>query len=53
MHGRHLYGLMTVKGDFADYEGTLDLSATPAAELTIQAASLDTKLANRDEHLRR
>jgi YceI-like domain len=30
----------------------LDLGATPAVELTIQAASLDTKLAKRDEHLR-
>jgi len=51
-HVRHFYGLMTVKGEFADYEGTLDLSATPAVEPTIQAASLDTNLAKRDEHLR-
>ena len=51
-HVRHFYGLMTVKGDFADYEGNLDLSATPAAELTIQAASLDTKHGKRDAHLR-
>src|SRR5215212_3039506 len=51
-HVRHFYGLMTVKGEFADYEGTLDLNGIPAAELTIQAASLDTKLAKRDEHLR-
>ena len=49
---RNFYGLMTVKGEFADYEGTLDLGATPAVELTIQATSLDTKLAKRDEHLR-
>src|SRR5215218_2848605 len=49
---RHFYGLMTVKGEFADYEGTLELGATPAVELTIQAASLNTKLAKRDEHLR-
>jgi polyisoprenoid-binding protein YceI len=49
---RHFYGLMTVKGEFADYEGTLDLGATPAVEFTIQAATLDTKLAKRDEHLR-
>ena len=34
------------------YEGTLDLDAAPAVELTIQAASLDTKLAKRDAHLR-
>jgi polyisoprenoid-binding protein YceI len=51
-HVRHFYGLMTVRGEFADYDGTLDLGATPAVELTIQAGSLDTKLAKRDEHLR-
>jgi len=51
-HVRHFYGLMTVKGEFADYEGTVDLGATPAVELTIEATSLDTKLAKRDEHLR-
>jgi polyisoprenoid-binding protein YceI len=51
-HVRHFYGLVTVKGEFADYEGTLDLNGTPAVELTIQAASLDTKLGKRDEHLR-
>src|SRR3954463_9534836 len=51
-HVRHFYGLMTVKGEFADYEGTLDLGATPAVELTLQASSLDTKRAKRDEHLR-
>src|SRR3954449_4503975 len=51
-HVRHFYGLMTVKGEFADYDGTLDLAAMPAVELTIQAASLDTKMAKRDEHLR-
>jgi polyisoprenoid-binding protein YceI len=51
-HVRHFYGVMTVKGEFADYEGTLDLDATPAVDLTIQAGSLDTELAKRDEHLR-
>src|SRR3954462_553783 len=51
-HVRHFYGLMTVKGEFADYDGTLNLGATPAVELTLQAASLDTKQAKRDEHLR-
>ena len=44
-HVRHFYGLMTVKGRFGDYEGALDLDAVPAVELTIQAASLDTRLA--------
>jgi polyisoprenoid-binding protein YceI len=51
-HVRHFYGLITVKGEFAEYEGTLDLDAAPALELTIQADSLDTKLAKRDAHLR-
>src|SRR3954464_13441206 len=49
---RHFYGLMTVKGEFADYDGTLDLGATPAVVLRIQATILDTKHAKRDEHLR-
>src|SRR4051795_7710258 len=51
-HVRHFYGLMTVKGEFADYDGTLDLRAEPAVELTLQAASLNTKMAKRDKHLR-
>jgi polyisoprenoid-binding protein YceI len=51
-HVRHFYGLMTVKGHFNGYHGTLDLSAHPAVRLTIDAASLDTKLAKRDQHLR-
>ncbi|MHB1539495.1 MAG: YceI family protein [Solirubrobacteraceae bacterium] len=48
----HFYGLMTVEGEFADYEGTLDLGATPAVELTAQASTVDTKQAKRDKHLR-
>lgn len=51
-HVRHFYGLMTVRGRFASYEGTLDLRALPAVELTIDAAGLDTKLARRDARLR-
>src|SRR3954454_750111 len=51
-HVRHFYGLMTVKGEFADYDGTLELNAEPAVELTIQAASLNTQMAKRDDHLR-
>jgi polyisoprenoid-binding protein YceI len=47
-----LWGLATVTGRFARYDGTLDLQATPAIELTIDAASLDTKLGLRDTHLR-
>jgi polyisoprenoid-binding protein YceI len=51
-HVRHFYGLMTVKGHFNRCEGTLDLDTQPAVELTIDADSLDTKMAKRDEHLR-
>jgi polyisoprenoid-binding protein YceI len=48
----HFYGLMTVKGHFDRYEGTLDLSARPAVKLVIEADSLDTKQGKRDKHLR-
>ncbi len=51
-HVRHFYGLMTVKGHFDRYEGTLALGSEPAVALTIDAASLDTKNAKRDAHLR-
>jgi polyisoprenoid-binding protein YceI len=51
-HVPHFYGLMTVKGHFDRYEGTLDLSARPAVKLVIEADSLDTKLSKRDKHLR-
>jgi polyisoprenoid-binding protein YceI len=42
----------TVKGGFRRYRGTLDMDARPAIELTIEAGSLDTGNARRDEHLR-
>lgn len=51
-HVRHFYGLVTVKGRFDRYQGTLDLSAHPAVELVIEADSLDTKRKQRDKHLR-
>ena len=51
-HVRHFYGLMTVKGRFDRYQGSLDLSARPAVELVIDADSLDTKVKQRDKHLR-
>jgi polyisoprenoid-binding protein YceI len=47
-----LWGLATVKGHFERYEGSLDLQRSPAIELTIDAASLDTGIGFRDEHLR-
>jgi polyisoprenoid-binding protein YceI len=48
----HFFGLVNVKGAFARYSGRVDLSAEPAVELTIDAASLDTKNPRRDTHLR-
>jgi polyisoprenoid-binding protein YceI len=51
-HVRHFYGLMTVKGRFERYQGTLDLSARPAIKLLIDAESLNTKQKQRDKHLR-
>jgi polyisoprenoid-binding protein YceI len=49
---RHLYGLITVKGQFDRYEGALDLSTRPAVKLVIEADSVDTKQGKRDAHLR-
>ena len=46
------WGLVTVEGQFGRYTGTLDLRRQPAIELTIDAASLDTKNQLRDRHLR-
>ena len=51
-HVPNFYGLMTVKGHFGRYDGTLDLSAQPAIELTIEAGSLETENKRRDKHLR-
>ncbi len=51
-HVPNFYGLMTVKGRFERYDGTLELGARPAVELTIDAASVDTGNAKRDKHLR-
>jgi polyisoprenoid-binding protein YceI len=51
-HVRHFYGLITVKGRFDRYHGSLDLSAHPAVDLVIDADSLDTKQKQRDKHLR-
>ena len=49
---RTMWGAVRVRGTFAEYEGHLDLSADPAIRLSIKAASLDTRNAQRDEHLR-
>lgn len=46
------WGLSTVKGQFGRFSGTMDVSAEPAIELTIEADSLDSRNARRDKHLR-
>lgn len=46
------WGLGTVKGRFTTYVGRLELGARPAIELTIDAASVDTGNARRDDRLR-
>jgi polyisoprenoid-binding protein YceI len=48
----HIWGLLTVKGRFDDFEGRLDLSSDPAIELTIAAACVQTGNRKRDKHLR-
>jgi polyisoprenoid-binding protein YceI len=49
---RNLWGLMSVKGHFEDFQGRLDLDADPAIELKVDAASVHTGNSRRDEHLR-
>jgi polyisoprenoid-binding protein YceI len=51
-HVPNFWGLATVKGTFERYDGTLELYKTPAIELTIDAASLNTNNQKRDTHLR-
>jgi polyisoprenoid-binding protein YceI len=45
-------GLTTVNGRFERYDGTLDLSRSPAITLRIDAGSVNTENARRDKHLR-
>lgn len=47
-----LWGLATVKGEFGRYQGSLNLQRSPAIELAIDGASLNTKNGFRDKHLR-
>jgi polyisoprenoid-binding protein YceI len=50
---RGMFGLVPVHGHFGEFAGTLTVDAGgPRGELKIQAASLDTHNAKRDEHLR-
>jgi polyisoprenoid-binding protein YceI len=51
-HVKAVWGMATVRGRFSRYHGTLDLSAEPAIDLTIEADSLDTANEKRDTHLR-
>jgi polyisoprenoid-binding protein YceI len=51
-HVRHLWRLQTVKGRFERYEGILDLAAESSIELTIEADSLSTNQAKRDQKSR-
>jgi polyisoprenoid-binding protein YceI len=52
LRSRSLYGLIGVKGHFTRYRGSLDLGASPAIDLAIEAESVDTGNRRRDEHLR-
>ncbi len=50
---RGMFGLASVNGTFSSYEGDLTVAPESAeGELRIQAATLDTKNARRDSHLR-
>lgn len=51
-HAPAFWGMMTVKGRFTRYHGTLDLGARPAIELTVEGDSIDTRNKRRDTHLR-
>jgi polyisoprenoid-binding protein YceI len=52
---RHLM-ISTVRGRFADVQGTVTLDpvdlSTAAVDVTIGAASIDTRMSQRDDHLR-
>jgi polyisoprenoid-binding protein YceI len=47
-------GIATVKGFFSDFEGSLEVTEDGAidADGAVRAASIDTRAAQRDEHLR-
>ena len=50
---RHLWGLHTVRGRFRSFDGAYIVGPGGSViELTIDAASIDTGVATRDEHLR-
>ena len=50
---RGMFGLAQVRGTFGEFNGTLEVDGSSAhGHLQIQAATLDTKNARRDTHLR-
>jgi polyisoprenoid-binding protein YceI len=51
---KHFWGLVTVHGHFARFEGQaqVDAAGAVAASVRIDAASLDTEQKQRDKHLR-
>jgi polyisoprenoid-binding protein YceI len=51
---RSFYGLVPVKGHFSDFSGDGQITETQTVfgRIDIKAASLDTKMRKRDEHLR-
>jgi polyisoprenoid-binding protein YceI len=50
---KHLWGLHTVRGHFDRFDGSyVEGPGGPEIELTIDATSVDTGIAKRDEHLR-
>ena len=51
---KHFWGLVTVRGQFKQFEGQadVDLAGAISATVTIDATSLDTKQQQRDKHLR-
>ena len=53
-HVKHFWGMITVRGHFEriEGEGTVDEAGNSSGELRIDAGSLTTKNAKRDQHLR-
>jgi polyisoprenoid-binding protein YceI len=50
---RGMFGLVPVRGQFREFDGTLSIDHDDASgELRIQATTLDTRNAKRDRHLR-
>jgi polyisoprenoid-binding protein YceI len=45
-------GIATVRGEFTEFSGTLELGEEPKAHGSVKVASVDTNEPQRDEHLR-